>query len=422
MLGVLRRHRGFRRLWTSQVVSQGGSWLNRVAVLTLIGELGGSDAAAGVGALFGVELAVRLVPTAFFGSLAGPIADRLPRRALMLAGDLLQAVIVLGLLLVRDPDDLWLLYVLLLAQMGTAIFSEAARTASVPNTVDKDDLLDANALSAITWSMMLTVGAVAGGVAVRFLGVQGVFLLDAATFLVSASIVLGLRLPPPPRHDAPLRVADLLLMQDMRRGFAHVRERALLPAVFAKTFWGAAGGYLVLLSIAGTERFGGPGEGAAALAIGWLYCARGVGTGLGPILGRWLAGREDRALLYQVSAGFFVAVLGYAPFAVAESLWLAFACVAFAHLGGSAIWVASTTFWQRHVDDAYRGRAYALEYLGMTLSFATGGLIAGAVYDATASIELTTWTTCGLVALNGVLWTLFARPAGGYATPAKQST
>ena len=61
MWALLRGNATFRRLWLAQVVSSAGDWLNRIAVLALIGELGGAEAAAGVGALFGFELALRLV-------------------------------------------------------------------------------------------------------------------------------------------------------------------------------------------------------------------------------------------------------------------------------------------------------------------------------------------------------------------------
>ena len=110
MLGVVRRNPRFRRLWTAQVITQGGDWLNRMAVLALIGELGSAGAAAGVGALFGAELAIRLLPTALLSPLAGPVADRLPRKALMIASDLLRVAIVLGYLLVDEPGELPLLY------------------------------------------------------------------------------------------------------------------------------------------------------------------------------------------------------------------------------------------------------------------------------------------------------------------------
>ena len=157
MLRVLSDHPGFRRLWLAQVVSQAGDWLNRIAVLALIGELGGAEAAAGVGALFGFELALRLVPGSLFGPFAGPAADRLPRRAVMIVTDLLRAGVVLGMLTIDRSEELPILYALLLGQSTLAVFFNSARAGAVPSTVSREDLHLANALSSATWSIMLAV-------------------------------------------------------------------------------------------------------------------------------------------------------------------------------------------------------------------------------------------------------------------------
>ena len=109
MLAVLRRNPEFARLWTAQVISGMGDWLNRVAVVTLIGRYGGGDAALGVGLLFALEFATRMLPTAVLGPIAGPVADRVPRRALMVASDVVNALTVPCYLLVRDAAHLPLL-------------------------------------------------------------------------------------------------------------------------------------------------------------------------------------------------------------------------------------------------------------------------------------------------------------------------
>ena len=79
VLGLLRRNPAFARLWLAMAVSQAGDWLSRVAVLSLIASLGGADALGPVGMLYGMELALRLLPTGFMAPLAGPVADRFSR-------------------------------------------------------------------------------------------------------------------------------------------------------------------------------------------------------------------------------------------------------------------------------------------------------------------------------------------------------
>ena len=410
MLGVLRRNPAFQRLWLAQVVSQAGDWLSRMAVLALIGELGGGPALAGTGALYAGEMLARLLPTGLMGWLAGPVADRLPRRALMIASDLVRAGLVLGLLLVRRAEHLPLLYGLILAQMGVTIFFESARSASVPNTVRREDLHEAYTLSAATWSVMLSVGAFAGGFLVPAIGREGVFVLDAASYVVSALCLVGLRLPPVPEHPTRFRMRDALLLRELREAWRHVRAAGALPAVLAKTFWGGAGGYLVLIAVAGNERFAGAGLGTAT-AIALLYAARGLGTGLGPVLARRLHGSTDPALRRQVVAGFLLAALGYALFAPARALVPALLCVLLAHCGGSMLWVASSTLWQRRVADRFRGRVFALEFLGMTLASSAGALVAGLSYDLGGSLTASVLGLSVLVLACAWAWARLARRA-----------
>ncbi|MEW6074002.1 MAG: MFS transporter [Planctomycetota bacterium] len=413
MLEVVRRNPDFRRLWIAQVVSQLGDWFSRMAVLAVIGTLGGGAAARGMGTLFAIELATRLLPTTVLGPLAGPVADRLPRRALMVSSDLVRAGLVLGLLAVDEPDELWLLYLLVISQMGISIFFSAAQSAALPSTVARDELHAAYALSAATWSAMLSIGALGGGLLVQRAGTGAVFVLDALTYVASALLLAGLRLPPVPRHPEPFRLRDVVFLADLRRGYAHVRACGQVPAILAKTFWGGAGGFLVLLPIAASERFEAGGGGAATagalgFAVGLFYSARGLGTAIGPLLARLLHGSSDPALRRQITAGFLIGAAGYALFALAPSLSVAVLCVVFAHAGGSTLWVASTVIWQKHVDDAFRGRVFALEFLGMTFAFTLGGGLAGTLFDATGSLNAALWTMSIAVLCLGLLWTALA--------------
>lgn len=414
MLSVVRKNPEFARLWYAQVISGIGDWLNRVATVTLLGELGGKDALAGVGILFAIEFAMRMLPTAIFGPIAGPIADRVSRRTLMVLSDLVNAATVPCYLFVRDPEHLPLLYGLVVVQMGVSMFFHSARQGALPNTVPKESLHKAMALSAATWSMVLSIGSVLGGLLIVQVGRDAVFVIDSATYVVSALVLVRLRLPPVPKHDKPFHLFDILLFRDVRKGFAHIHELGLTPILLTKTLWGACGGFIVMLSVVSKERFGIATEeltavAATGAATSLLFAARGVGTGLGPLLGHWLIGSSDAALKRQITLGFALAVIGYAGFAIAPTLPLAFGAVAFAHIGGSSLWVASTTFIQKKVDDAFRGRAFALDFLFMTLSFVGGGFLAGILYDRGEGIEFTVWTLCGCVFVMGAFWTWLAR-------------
>ncbi len=414
MLSVVRQNPSFARLWYAQMISGTGDWLNRVAVIALIGELGGQEAFVGVGMLFALEFATRMLPTALLAPIAGPVADRVSRRALMVTSDLVNAATVPCFLFVREPEHLPLLYGLVVLQMGISMFFHAARQGALPNTVPKESLHEAMALSAATWSLVLSVGSVLGGLLIAAIGRQGVFLIDSLTYIVSALVLVGLKLPPVPARAEPFHWKDILLFRDVRKGFAHIRALGLTPMLFTKTMWGGCGGYLVMLSVVGKERFGMAtaeltATAAAGAATSLLFAARGVGTGIGPIIAQKLLGQSDLALKRQISSGFLIAVIGYAGFAIAPTLPLAFLAVAFAHLGGSALWVASTTYIQKKVDDEFRGRAFALDFQFMTVSFIAGGFLAGWLHDGGTPIPSTVLLLCGCVLVMGSLWTWFAR-------------
>ncbi len=409
MLQVLKRNPAFRRLWLAQVVTQAGDWLNRMAVLALIAHLGGDSALGAAGALFAGEIALRLMPAALLGPLAGSIADRVSRRGTMIASDLIRALVVLGLLAVDEPADLPLLYGLLFAQMALGPFHEAAHSATVPNLVQREDLHAAYGLTAITWSTMLTFGAVAGGLLLELVGVRWVFVIDAGTYLVSAALLLTLRLPGPPPQPDRFSLRRVLVLSELREAWQHLCERKVSSGISAKWHWGVAGGYLVCLSLLGREMSADTTMAGAGLSISLLYAARGLGTGVGPIVAMRLAGSTDRGLRISTALGFLVAGIGYSLVALAEGpVWI-FCLIALAHTGGSTIWVGSTTLWQRGVHDRWRGRIQSTENLGLALSFSIMGGLVGFFYDQGVSLSAIFGVLSGLTVCSGAAWILRAQ-------------
>ena len=188
-LSLLRRNANYRNLWLSRVVSNLGDWFNLVASAALIAHL--TDAGTAISFLF----LVRFLPLFLMSPFAGVIADRFDRRRILLVTDLLRAVTVASFLLVDRPERIWLLYVLTALQFVFSALFFPAQTALIPNVVEADDLVTANALDSLTWSTMLAFGALLGGLATAFLGVTAAFLLDALSFLISAWFVSQVRLP-----------------------------------------------------------------------------------------------------------------------------------------------------------------------------------------------------------------------------------
>lgn len=406
MLGVLGRNPEFAKLWSAQVVSQAGDWLNKVAALTLIARYGGGgEALLGLGLMFGGEQALRLLPTTVLSPFAGPVADRVPRKLLLVGGDVLRSLLVLAYLTIDSREELPLVWILIALQVGLGIFFDAARQASLPSTVRTGDLHTAIALSAATWSTMLSIGALTGGLLVHWYGAETAFIVDSCTYLLSASLYVWLKVPATPTQDEPFRWRDFLGLRDIRRGWEHAGAIGIRPALVTKAFWGGAGGLLVLVALAAETRYGAEGDGATfAYTFGILFAARGIGTAFGPFIARRLFGTRPLELLHSIRAGFLLAPFAYAAFGLADNLWVAAGWIVVAHLGGGSIWVASTSIWQQSVDDRFRGRVHALDFFGMTLSFSIFALVTGALYDH--GVDLTTLTTGLSVAVfvMGIGW------------------
>src|SRR5438270_9683991 len=126
-LPLLRRNRNFRLLYIGQTVSQLGDWFNTVAVYSLLLELTGSATAVAW------MLIVQMLPIGIVGPLAGVVVDRLNRRRIMIAADILRGCVVLGLLIVRRADQVWIAYVVTAVAVTAQAFFEPARTATIPN-------------------------------------------------------------------------------------------------------------------------------------------------------------------------------------------------------------------------------------------------------------------------------------------------
>ncbi|HZH31584.1 MAG TPA: MFS transporter [Pyrinomonadaceae bacterium] len=209
---LLRGNANFRHLWSGQVVSEIGDWLNNIAVVALALELAG---AAHQGRAIAVYAIARHLPLFLFGPIAGVVVDRTDRRRVMIAADVLRAVLAAGFLLAQKFSSLPAIYLVGASLFAVSAFFNAAKRATIPVIVtEADELLGANSLSASTTAATIAVGSALGGLVATFISRDLVFLLNAATFLVSALLIARIRLPrrqgalepsPPLRAFAPLR-------------------------------------------------------------------------------------------------------------------------------------------------------------------------------------------------------------------------
>ena len=374
-IDLLRRNRSFRQLWLGQVVSQMGDWFDTIALYTIILKLTGS------GRDVGLLLVARFVPSFFFGPISGVIADRFSRKRIMIVSDILRAVVVLGFLFVRRADQLWLIYVLTVFQLGLSTFFEPAKTAAIPSIVKDRELVAANAIASVTWSAMLTLGAAIGGFITGVFGTDVAFILDAVTYLLSAALIASIRLPKRKKRERQkLSLGRMLGITETIEGIKYVKDRPrVLAALLVKPAWGLGGGILTLLAVFG-ERIFPVGKDAAG-GIGVLFAARGIGTAVGPIVARRIAGEGNRRMQASIGIAFLIGGLFYMAFGSATSFIFALIVLGIAHCGGSILWVFSTVILQRSVVDNFRGRVFAAELALLTLTMATSNYITGELLD-----------------------------------------
>ena len=374
-IALLRRNRNFRQLWLGQVVSQMGDWFDTIALYTIILKLTGS------GRYVGLLLVARFVPSFFFGPISGVVADRFSRQRIMIVSDLLRAIVVLGFLFVRRPDQLWLIYVLTVFQLGLSTFFEPAKTAAIPSIVEDRELVAANAISSVTWSAMLTIGAAIGGFITGWFGTDVAFILDAATYLLSAALIAGIRVPKRKKRERQkLSLGRLLGISETIEGIRYVKDRPrVLAVLLVKPAWGLGGGILTLLAVFGERIF--PVGKNAAQGIGVLFAARGIGTAVGPIVARRISGEANTRMQTSIGLAFMLAGAFYIAFGSATSFVFALVVLGIAHCGGSIIWVFSTVILQRTVEDNFRGRVFAAELALVTLAMAASNYLTGELLD-----------------------------------------
>lgn len=400
-LELLRRNRNYRWLWLGALVSYGGDWFNLIASAELLTRL--TDSSIAISYLF----LARFLPQFFTSPFAGWLADRFNRRNLMVASDVLRAVVVLGFLFVRNEQQVWLFYALTVAQFMLSTLFVPARTALLANVVDKEDLVTANGLDGFTWSGMLAIGALLGGIVAQLFGATVAFVLDAATFLLSAYFIA--------RVHYTLRAGDGGDESNGESVSARAAFRYLLAAAFilplalvkagGSLVWGATN----VLEVDFAEKIFPLGAGGS-ITLGLIYAATGLGTGTGPLLFRRMLGDRPKKLVTGISLGYLSILLGMVVIGSAENLLTLLGGSFIRTIGSGTIWVFSAVLLQTVVPDHFRGRVFAFEFAMLTLTQSASILLAGVMQDRLGLDPFqVVWTFAAVSTLILGVWLLIAR-------------
>jgi MFS family permease len=397
---LLRQNRNFRLLWAGQIVSLLGDWFNFVATMTLVAVLTGSGVA--VGALYGV----RMLAPFLVSPLAGVCADRFDRRTILVLSDIARAATVLCFLIVDEPSEVWLLYVLTFVQLALSGFFFPARNALLGDIVSHRNIGTANALSAATWSVMLAFGAAIGGVVAGVFGSHPAFVIDAATFLVSAAILQRMR--PPPREAAAPKGGIRASLESYVDGLRYLRRRVdvLVVALHKSANTLIVAGPFQVVQVAIAERVDIGQDGGTGLGL--ILMSVGIGTGVSPILARRFTGDRDRALRIALAVSYLLSTAGLLVVGWAESFGVILAGSVLRGAGGGLGWVFSTQLLLHMTPPDVRGRVFATEFALLTLMSAIGSGLGGLGLDAYGVAGLATLMAVVALAPAG-LWSLWMR-------------
>ncbi|MDC0591516.1 MFS transporter [Balneolaceae bacterium] len=401
---LIKEYPSFRRLWIAQAISNFGDWFGLLALYALVQRYSDSEF------LLGLVIVVKMLSLAFFSPIAGYLTDRFNRRILMIICDGGRALSLLLMLLVQQESLLWLAYALTGFQMMLSAIFEPAKTASIPNVAPPERLVDANIISTATWSLIFTTGMAIGGFATEWIGVEGVFILDAFTYLVSAWFIYRAVIPQEARRSnyvegqkKPSFWEDVRqnIGTDIVLGIRYLRDNhhILRPAVAKGTSTIFLGGLVYMLVLVSDSILQ-----MGSIGLGLLYAARGIGTGIGPVIARQHF-TDERQWVVVMGASIALSGAMYLVVGLTQVWWMMFVFVLLAHAASGANWVTSTVLLQKRSEDNFRGRVFSTEWLLFTLGNSLSVVVASVLleWQIVALQTLISLYAVGLMAA-GLLW------------------
>ncbi|MFD1545254.1 MFS transporter [Nonomuraea guangzhouensis] len=399
LLALLRGNPDFRRLFLASALSLTGDWFTFVALNAFVYHRTGS---AGLTALL---FAVESLPGILLMPLIGSLTDRLDRRRLRIVCDLAAIVPLAGLLAAFHLGSVPLALVSLAVLSVSAAVSSPIPEVVLPHLVAPDRLPLAQATLGSLYSSSLLLGAGLGGLVTAAWGSTATLLIDAVSFAASAVLIARIRRP---FSTGPV-TRRMRVRTDTSELWRFIRDTPTVSALL----WLTAAlrlcyGIVGLLPVYALERFG-----ATDAGIGVLYLAQGVGSVLGPFLGRRLIGTSpltgpwSRRRLLVPGGALAVFGLGYLALAQAGSLWTGIPAAMAGHLGVGACAILAINGLQLASPDHIRGRVMVTAF---GLSSGLQGVSSLAVAPLTVALGMTGATRLlGVLAVGfALVWLLYA--------------
>jgi MFS family permease len=373
VLQLLSRNRNYRYLWLGQVVSEIGDYFNNVAVYALVMEKTGSGMV-----ISGVMLA-RAIPAMLAGPVAGVALDRMDRRRIMIASDLVRCVVALGFMATAHQPRPWLLYVLSGLLMFASPFFTSGRAAILPSIVSPEELHTANSLTQTTQWATLTLGALMAGWTASLFGYRWALGINSLSFLFSAWAVWqmagaggGFRA----RRQALNETRVVRPWHEYREGLAYMRSTPLMVGIaMISVGWAMGGGAAqVLFALFGEQVFH---RGASGIGAIWGFA--GVGLLLGGAAGHVVGKRVDYAGYKRaVTLSYLLHGAAYMMFSQAAGYPAALLWMLLSRVGMAVTSVLNQAQLLVLTEDEYRGRVFStlesLRWSVMIVSMGAAGI------------------------------------------------
>lgn len=374
---LLSDNPAYARLWIAQAVSLIGDWFTTIALSALTVQY--NKGAVGI-AISGLLLA-RFLPPVIVGSYAGILADRFDRKRLLIFSDFLRIIIVLMFLFVTSAGRLWLLYSLVSIQFMLSALFEIARSAYMPSVVAPRDIIKANLLSSSTWSAMLAIGAVVGGLVTSMVGLPMAFCIDACSFALSALLILSIQVEKQKRNLVPTSLSSPTLKSSssMIDSLRYIARRPKTAIILFVKLSGNIGSDDLLMVVYGTLLFIVGKNGTVSL--GFLYGAFGIGAVLGPLLFNRFNDNSIQGMRRLICIGFACMSFAWFLFGIAPTLLIAGLALLIRAMGSASNWSYSSAILQKEVPNEYLGRVFALDNIGLSFITVISAFVMGWCID-----------------------------------------
>ncbi|HEV2448008.1 MAG TPA: MFS transporter [Candidatus Sulfopaludibacter sp.] len=353
-VSLLRENRNYRYTWIGQVVSEIGDHFNNIAVFSLAVQ------ATHSGLVVSGVLLSRAIPAMVAGPLAGVVLDRLNRKHVMIASDLIRALVAACFIFTVSHPKAWMLYLLSGLLMVASPFFTSGRASILPAIATRDELHTANSLTQTTQWTTLAVGTFLGGTSVMGFGYEWAFVGNSLSFAISAVCISRLFLPGrgfrPPRRA--LTEAEVVRpWHEYVEGLRYMRTVPLIMGLLMVNIgWATGGGAAqILFTVFGEIVFN---KGPAGLGMVWGCAGIGLlcGGAFAYTVGRRLSFRDYKraiSICYVIHGG------SYVLFSQTPRFGWALFFIGLSRAGVGVSSVLNMGQLLRIVPDGFRGRVFS---------------------------------------------------------------